>query len=247
MTEGNHPRDPDPGRDRSWRHGNGAVRAPLFEDRHDAGRSLARRLIHLSGAGVQVYGVARGGVPVAAEVARILRAPLDAIAVCAIGHPHHPDLTLGMVAAGGPPALDPRQGWISIDAAESLDALVADAEQDAKELDAALHRLVTPLSPAGAVCVLVADTLIRSAPLVAACRWARKHHATRIAAAAPVGTPESVRDLEEECAEVVVPVVRRDLSEVSIWRRNPARVSTAALAELVTVFRNPRADEPAAP
>jgi putative phosphoribosyl transferase len=77
-----------------------------FRDRSDAGRALASELLGTAGtsgsaAGTVVLGLARGGVPVAAEVARALGAGLDVMVVRKIGHPRHPEYALGAVTEDG--------------------------------------------------------------------------------------------------------------------------------------------------
>ncbi|HET9555691.1 MAG TPA: hypothetical protein VFS70_01030, partial [Actinomycetota bacterium] len=73
-----------------------------FSDRADAGRRLVARLEHLRGReGLIVLGLPRGGVVVAAEVARGLGAPLDVLVVRKLGFPGHEELALGAVATGG--------------------------------------------------------------------------------------------------------------------------------------------------
>src|SRR6185312_7849557 len=75
----------------------------LFRNRRDAGRQLADALNYLKGAGCVVLALPRGGVPVAAEVARGLGAPLDLLLVRKIGAPQHPELAIGAVIDGGRP------------------------------------------------------------------------------------------------------------------------------------------------
>jgi len=72
-----------------------------FRDRVDAGRRLAARLAPLRGVDVVVLGLPRGGVPVAAEVARALDAPLDVILVRKLGVPVQPELAMGAIGEGG--------------------------------------------------------------------------------------------------------------------------------------------------
>jgi len=77
-----------------------------FRDRADAGRRLAVALAHLGrGADLLVLALPRGGVPVAAEVARTLGAPLDLCFAHKIGAPHNPEFAIGSVAETGPPHL----------------------------------------------------------------------------------------------------------------------------------------------
>src|ERR1700746_2368012 len=73
----------------------------VFDDRVDAGRRLGARLAHLRAEPVVVLGLPRGGVPVAAEVARALGAPLDVFVVRKIGVPGNPELAMGAIASGG--------------------------------------------------------------------------------------------------------------------------------------------------
>src|SRR4029450_2913671 len=94
-----------------------------FADRRDAGRRLAARLADLTGEDVVVLGLPRGGVPVAAEVARPLGAPLDVLVVGKIGVPGHEELALAAVADDGRVALNP-----GVIAATRL------ADQDGEEL-----------------------------------------------------------------------------------------------------------------
>src|SRR5947209_17665090 len=72
----------------------------VFADRVEAGRQLAERLAQLRGDDVVVLGLPRGGVPVAAEVARALNAPLDVVVVRKLGVPFQPELAMGAVGEG---------------------------------------------------------------------------------------------------------------------------------------------------
>ena len=78
----------------------------LFADRADAGRRLARSLSRLRGTDVIVLALPRGGVPVASEVARLLCAPLDVIAVRKLGVPFQPEYGFGAIGEGGARIID---------------------------------------------------------------------------------------------------------------------------------------------
>src|SRR5512134_513038 len=77
----------------------------MFADRMDAGRRLARALLHLKPERPIVLALPRGGVPVGFEVARALEAPLDLLLVRKIGVPGYPELALGAVLDGEHPHL----------------------------------------------------------------------------------------------------------------------------------------------
>jgi putative phosphoribosyl transferase len=77
-----------------------------FRDRTDAGEQLGEQMRYLRHDGVVVMGLPRGGVPVAAEVAKILDAPLDVVIVRKLGVPHQPELAMGAIGEGGFRVLD---------------------------------------------------------------------------------------------------------------------------------------------
>lgn len=86
----------------------GGRRTSLFEDRAQAGRLLAKSLAAYAGReDVVVLGLPRGGVPVAYEVAKALRAPLDVFIVRKLGAPGHEELAMGAIASGGVRVLNP--------------------------------------------------------------------------------------------------------------------------------------------
>lgn len=188
----------------------------LFEDRADAGRRLAREMGDPPEGRVVVYGLARGGVPVAAEVARTLGAPLDALVVRKVGHPLHEEYALGAVTADGPPFMRELRG-LDGRAVSRLRARVQAASAQAHAMDERLHQDVDRLDPSGATCVLVDDGLATGATMVAACRWARGHGASRVVAAVPVAARESVDALRAEADEVVCPYPVDNFWAVSIW------------------------------
>src|SRR5438105_7289253 len=105
-----------------------------YADRTEAGRAVAARLDHLRGQNVVVLGLARGGVPVAAEVAAALVAPLDVLVVRKVGHPAQPEYALGAVSEDGvalPDGLPP----------ELVEPQLEDARAQAQRLRAGRARL----------------------------------------------------------------------------------------------------------
>jgi putative phosphoribosyl transferase len=80
-----------------------------FADRSEAGRQLAARLLPLAGENPLVLGLPRGGVPVAEEVATLLEAPLEILAVRKLGAPHNPEYGIGAIAEDRTKVLDQRR------------------------------------------------------------------------------------------------------------------------------------------
>src|SRR3970282_1439691 len=159
------------------------IGAPLFRDRPEAGGAVAAELEGERGPELAVVGLARGGVQVAAEVARALAAPLDVVAVRKIGHPLQPEYGLGAVTPGdgvyvrGPDGLSE----------EELGAVVEATKAKAALLDKRLHAEEPPLDLRGKTMLVVDDGLATGATMIAALRWVGAAGAARVVAGGPVG------------------------------------------------------------
>ena len=158
----------------------------VFTDRVDAGRQLAARLQDLRGEAVVVLGLPRGGVPVAAEVARALGAPLDVVVVRKLGVPFQPELGLGAVGEDGVRVLNPAVIWDAGVSEADLAAVErrerAEVERRARRYRGARSRL--PLT--GRTAVIVDDGIATGSTALAACRIARALGAARVVLAVPV-------------------------------------------------------------
>ncbi|MGA5065476.1 phosphoribosyltransferase family protein [Streptomyces exfoliatus] len=157
-----------------------------FSDRTDAGRQLAARLGHLEDQDVVVLGLPRGGVPVAAEVADALGAPLDICLVRKLGTPGQPELAMGALGEGGVRVLNERV--LRRTGADERDIAAAE-EREHAELDqrAGRYRGSRPSIPLeGRTVLVVDDGLATGATALAACRVVRAKGAARIVLAVPV-------------------------------------------------------------
>lgn len=178
----------------------------MFADRGDAGRQLARLVAALDlEPPVLVVGLPRGGVPVAAEVARRLGAPLDVVLVRKIGVPGHRELAMGALGEGG---IVVRSEDVIGAAGVRPDEFAAAVERARGELDAQARRFrgdrsAAPL--AGHTVVIVDDGIATGATARAACQVARAAGASRIVLATPVA-PEGWEDGFADVADVTVAV-----------------------------------------
>jgi putative phosphoribosyl transferase len=167
----------------------------VFEDRAQAGRLLGRRLEHLRGQDLVVLGLPRGGVPVAFEVARELRAPLDVIVVRKLGVPWHPELAMGAVGEGG--ALVLNHALVERVGVSDREVLLAESRARA-ELEERVRRLRRgrdPLDLEGRTAVVVDDGIATGATAQVACEVARHLGARRVVMAAPVGPPDAQHEV----------------------------------------------------
>jgi putative phosphoribosyl transferase len=180
----------------------------MFLDRGDAGRQLAHRLEAWRGTDLVVLGLPRGGVPVAAEVARALGASLDVIVVRKVGVPWQPELAMGAVGEEGVRVLNDdvlRQADVS------ADALGAAARREAAEVErrAQLYRGNRPrVSLTGRTALIVDDGIATGATARAACQVARAHGAGHVVLAVPVAPHGWTRDfasVADECVDVEAP------------------------------------------
>jgi putative phosphoribosyl transferase len=175
----------------------------LFVDRADAGRQLARRLLYLRGADAVVVALPRGGVPVAAEVARELRAPLDVIVVRKLGVPFQPECGFGAVGEGGATVIDDdmvRQARLTRQAIAGIQA------RERARLDRRVAQLRAgrpPVPLAGRVAVVVDDGIATGSTARAACLVARARGASRVIVAVPVGAAGAIASLRHHADEVV--------------------------------------------
>ncbi len=175
----------------------------LFEDRADAGRKLAARLVPLKPTRPLVVALPRGGVPVAYEVARSLGAPLDVIIARKLGAPGHSEYGIGAVAQGGFSYLDAQAVTTLRVPPAHLDREVRAATAELDRRLAAYRGAAPPLDARGRGGVLVDDGLATGVTARAAARAIRAQRPERIVLAVPVGAPESVEALAGEVDEVV--------------------------------------------
>lgn len=175
----------------------------VFVDRREAGQALAAALADESEARPVVLGLARGGVPVAAQVAAALGAPLDVFVVRKLGVPWQPELAMGAIASGG---VLVRNEDVLERLPEAEAVLEAVRQREAAELLARERRYrgSRPAVPVAGRRVIVADDgLATGSSMIAAVRALRKAGAGSIVVAVPVGPPDTCRRIEELCDRLV--------------------------------------------
>jgi erythromycin esterase-like protein/hypoxanthine-guanine phosphoribosyltransferase len=199
--------------------GNDDVRR--FRDRAEAGRELAGRLTaYARRSDVVVLALPRGGVPVAAEVAAALGAPMDAFLVRKLGVPGHPELAMGAIAEGGVKVLTQsliRDLGISATLVEEV------AVRERLELERrgrAFRGTRVPPDITGRTVILIDDGLATGSSMEAAILALRERKPARIVVAVPVGAPETCARLARLADEMVTVAMPEPFVAVGLWYDN---------------------------
>lgn len=177
----------------------------LFHNRQDAGRRLVERLLPLkSQSNVLVLGIPRGGVVVAAEVAKVLAAPLDIFIAHKIGAPSNPELAIGALTSTGDIILDHQLiGELKLPPAEIEAQVEYERREVARRLELFRHGCA-PLEIAGKNIVLVDDGIATGSTVLAALQALRKQHPAALNLAIPVGPADVMQRLSHACDQMVV-------------------------------------------
>ena len=183
----------------------GAMDRDSFADRADAGRRLADALRPLLLVDPVVLALPRGGVPVAAEVARALGAPLDLLLVRKIGAPGQPELAVAAVADAPEPVLELDDETLAMSGA---DLRYVQAQVPAQRAEIERRRGLylqgrAPLPLAGRTAVLVDDGIATGTTVRAALRALRQRRPARLVLAVPVAPPSEVLRLRGQVDELV--------------------------------------------
>ncbi len=192
------------------------MRTTTYADRTEAGRLLAQELDEYTGRDdVVVIGLPRGGVPVAAEVAAALDAPLDVVVIRKLGLPQQPELAMGAVTAVGEAVTVVRNDAVVRDAGvdeEEFDGVLAVETAELRRREALYRGDSPPAEVEGRTVVVVDDGLATGASMRAALAALRTQEPARLVVAVPVGAPDTCASLEAD--DVVCPWVPDRFSSV---------------------------------
>ncbi len=175
-----------------------------FANREEAGRQLAEKVDKYAGRDdVIVLGLPRGGVPVAYEVAKRLRAPLDVFIVRKLGVPGFEELAAGAIASGGVRVLNEDVMRSIPYAHEAIEAVTAKETTELERREQIYREGRPPPGLGGRIVILVDDGLATGATMRAAVKALRQRGAAKIVVAVPVGPPDTCRELTEEADETI--------------------------------------------
>lgn len=207
---------------------------PPFHDRADAGRQLAKVLTAYSGRrDVRVLALPRGGVPVAYEVARALRAPLDVFLVRKLGVPGQEEYAMGAIASGGVTVVDDmltrRLGISGDDVARVVERERAELERR----DRLYRGDRPPPDVAGRTVILVDDGLATGSTMRAAVTALRAERAREVVVAVPIGSPDTCDMLRGVADAVVCAVTPEPFYAVGPWYEDFEQTSDREVRDLL--------------
>ena len=212
--------------------------APLFRDRHEAGRALAKRVqASLCDPSPLVLALPRGGVPVGFEIAQALSAALDVFLVRKLGLPGHEELAIGAVASGCVRVLNDsliRNLQLS---AQLIDGITAREQQELERRERSYREGRQPLQVSGRTVILVDDGLATGATMLAACRALRPKNPKRIIVAVPVASRHGCNEFRGEVDEVICLATPEPFDAVGRWYDDFSQIPDEQVVKLLAGLR----------
>ena len=211
---------------------------PRFQDRSEAGKILAAHVAKaVDDPDIIVLALPRGGVPVAFEVARSLRAPMDIYVVRKLGLPGEEELASGAIASGGVRVLN-RALIAHLQIPEELIERVTAQQSIELERREQLYRGTRGLIPLrGHTTILVDDGLATGATMLAAARSVRAQQPRRIVVAVPVASSSACEDIREDVDQTVCVVTPEPFLAVGAWYDDFSQTSDSEVRSLLAQSR----------
>lgn len=216
-----------------------------FHNRKDAGRKLAAALAGYKNRKSVVLALPRGGVPVAAEVAAALGAPLDLILVRKIGLPFQPELAMGAVADGSAPMVVRNEDVIRI-ASVSEEEFKTVCDRELAEIERRRQRYLggrPAVDISGRTVIVVDDGIATGATTRAALRATRARNPNRLVLAVPVAPTESLAALRREVDDLVCLEDYESFGAIGFYYSDFRQVSDEEVIETLARFPARTADE----
>ena len=221
-----------------------------FKNRSDAGRQLALALAHYKNRKPVVLALPRGGVPVAAEVAAALNAPLDLILVRKIGVPFEPELAMGAVVDGSKPLVVRNEKVIRFAGIEERD-FNSLCESELAEVARRRGRYLgdgKSVDVTGMTAIVIDDGIATGATTRAALRATRMREPKKLVLAVPVAPTDSIVEMRSEADKVVCLETHGDFGAIGRYYSDFSQVPDEEVIDLLARFSEHgqrRASQPA--
>jgi putative phosphoribosyl transferase len=205
-----------------------------FRNRTEAGQALALALIgYANRPDVLVLALPRGGVPVAAQVAEVLHAPLDVFVVRKLGVPGQEELALGAIASGGVTVLNDDVVAATGTRSSTISGIVLAEERELARRDRLYRGDRAPLQLGGHTVILIDDGLATGATMRAAAKAIQTMQPARLVVAVPVAVGQTCAELRETVDEVVCVATPDPFHAVGAWYEDFTQTSDAEVRGLL--------------
>jgi predicted phosphoribosyltransferase len=209
-----------------------------FKDRSDAGRKLAKALAAYKDQHPVILALPRGGVPVAAEVAAALHAPLDLILVRKIGVPIQPELAMGAVVDGGAPIIVRNEDVIRLAGIDETE-FKAICDSELAEIERRRQRYLggrERINIDGKTAIVIDDGIATGATTRAALRATRMRNPKKLVLAVPVAPTDSLAALRSDADEVICLEDHEFFGAIGFYYRNFNQIADDEVIEMLKRF-----------
>lgn len=208
-----------------------------FENRSDAGKKLVGLLEKFKGQDIVIYALPRGGVVVGAEVAKVLRSPLDLIITRKIGHPNQSEYAIGAVCENGHSILN-KEALLDV-SKEYLDQEIETQKKEAQRRRNVYLGGRKPISCKGKTAILVDDGIATGLTMKAAIQELKLHYKPKkIIVAVPVAPKNVVNELKSEGVKVATVNTSSDfLGAIGAYYKDFPQISDKEVIELISQNR----------
>jgi putative phosphoribosyl transferase len=210
----------------------------VFRDRSDAGRRLAKALSEYKGRNAVILALPRGGVPVAAEVAAALGAPLDLILVRKIGVPTQPELAMGAVVDGAAPIIVRNEEVIEL-SGTTADEFNAECERELAEIERRRQLYIGKRARAeiaDQVVIVIDDGIATGATTRAALQAIRNRKPKELVLAVPVAPPDTIAELRRDVDNLICLETPELFGAIGYFYRDFGQVSDQEVVAILKRF-----------
>jgi predicted phosphoribosyltransferase len=216
----------------------------IFRDRTDAGKYLATKLLsYKHRQDVLVLALPRGGVPVAFEVAQVLRVPLDIFLVRKLGVPGHEELAMGAISTGGVRVLnEDTVDYLNIPE-HIIDSIAAEELKELKRRERAYRGNRPEPDVKGKTVILIDDGLATGSTIRAAAQALRPQQPARIIVAVPVSAPETCDEYRIGVDEIICAVTPEPFVGVGMWYLDFSQTTDEEVRDLLERARGEKREK----